>query len=233
MSILHRPSEQRGRETLDWLDSRHSFSFAHYYDPAHMGFRSLRVINDDTVAPGAGFPTHGHRDMEIISYVVQGALAHRDTTGGDGVVRRGDVQAMSAGTGVRHSEFNDSDKEPVRFLQIWILPTQQGLPAAYRQAHVADVAKRNALRLIVAPSGEDGALGINQDARIYASLLEAGKVLEHRLARGRGAWVQVVDGVVEVNGIQLKTGDGLKLEEVDTIAIRGVTASEFLLFDLA
>lgn len=233
MSIMHRPSEQRGRETLDWLDSRHSFSFAHYYDPAHMGFRSLRVINDDTVAPGGGFPTHGHRDMEIISYVVQGALAHRDTTGGEGVVKRGDVQAMSAGTGVRHSEFNDSEQEPVRFLQIWIIPTRQGLPAAYRQVHVDEAEKRNKLRLIVAPGGAEGALGINQDARIYASLLDAGAKLEHRLEPGRGAWVQVVDGSVAVNGTTLKAGDGLKLEDVDAIAIRGLTASEFLLFDLA
>lgn len=233
MSIMHRPSEQRGRETLDWLDSRHSFSFAHYYDPAHMGFRSLRVINDDTVAPGGGFPTHGHRDMEIISYVVQGALAHRDTTGGEGVVKRGDVQAMSAGTGVRHSEFNDSEQEPVRFLQIWIIPTRQGLPAAYRQVHVDEAEKRNKLRLIVAPGGAEGALGINQDARIYASLLDAGAKLEHRLEPGRGAWVQVVDGSVEVNGTTLKAGDGLKLEDVNAIAIRGLTASEFLLFDLA
>jgi redox-sensitive bicupin YhaK (pirin superfamily) len=233
MSIMHRPSEARGRETLDWLDSRHSFSFAHYYDPAHMGFRSLRVINDDTVAPGAGFPTHGHRDMEIISYVVQGALAHRDTTGGEGTVERGDVQAMSAGTGVRHSEFNASDKNPVRFLQIWIMPTRQGLPAAYRQTRVSDEEKRNTLRLIVAPGGQDGALGINQDARIYASLVDAGVELEHKIEAGRGAWVQVVDGKVEVNGTTLKTGDGLKLEDVDTVTIRGVEASEFLLFDLA
>lgn len=232
MSIMHRPSEARGRETLDWLDSRHSFSFAHYYDPAHMGFRNLRVINDDTVAPGAGFPTHGHRDMEIISYVVQGALAHRDTTGGEGTVKRGDVQAMSAGTGVRHSEFNASDSEAVRFLQIWILPTQQGLPAAYRQAHVDDTAKRNQLRLIVAPGGKDGALGINQDASIYASLLDAGATLAHRLEPGRGAWVQVVEGRIEVNGTTLKAGDGLAIEGVETLAIAGLEASEFLLFDL-
>jgi redox-sensitive bicupin YhaK (pirin superfamily) len=232
MPITHRPSEARGRETLDWLDSRHSFSFAHYYDPAHMGFRSLRVINDDTVAPGAGFPTHGHRDMEIISYVVAGALAHRDTTGGEGTVKRGDIQAMSAGAGVRHSEFNASDAEPVRFLQIWILPTEQGLPAAYRQAHVDDAEKHNTLRLIVAPGGQDGALGINQDARIYASLLDAGATLAHRLEPGRGAWVQVVNGKIAVNGTELKAGDGVAIEVVDTLAIAGLEASEFLLFDL-
>lgn len=232
MTIIHRPSEARGRENLDWLDSRHSFSFGHYYDPKHMGFRSLRVINDDTVAPGGGFPTHGHRDMEIISYVVQGGLAHRDSTGGDGVVKRGDVQAMSAGTGVRHSEFNDSNEEPVHFLQIWIIPERQGLPAAYRQTHVSDDEKRNRLRLIVAPEAQDGALGINQDARIYATLLDAGKNVAHALEKGRGVWVQVVDGVIDVNGTTLRTGDGVAIEEVDSIAISAFKDSEFLLFDL-
>ncbi len=237
MTIMHRPAEARGHENLDWLDSRHSFSFGHYYDPKHMGFRSLRVINDDTVAPGGGFPTHGHRDMEIISYVIEGGLAHRDSTGGDGVVRRGDVQAMSAGTGVRHSEFNDSSEAPVHFLQIWIIPEKQSLPAAYRQTHVSDDEKRNKLRLIVAPDDletgtKDGALGINQDARIYASLLEAGKTVVHPLASGRGAWVQVVDGVVDVNGTALNPGDGIALEGVERVAIVGLKDSEFLLFDL-
>jgi redox-sensitive bicupin YhaK (pirin superfamily) len=232
MTIMHRPSSARGRENLDWLDSRHTFSFGHYYDPKHMGFRSLRVINDDTVAPGGGFPTHGHRDMEIISYVVEGGLAHRDSTGGDGVVRRGDVQAMSAGTGVRHSEFNDSTEAPVHFLQIWIIPERQGLPAAYRQTHVSDDEKRNNLRLIVAPEATDGALGINQDARIYASLLEAGRNVVHKLAKGRGAWVQVVDGVVDVNGTTLTSGDGIAIEDVDDVAIVALKNSEFLLFDL-
>jgi hypothetical protein len=232
MTIMHRPSNARGREYLDWLDSRHSFSFGRYYDPKHMGFRSLRVINDDTVAAGGGFPTHGHRDMEIISYVVQGGLAHRDSTGGEGVLRRGDVQAMSAGTGVRHSEFNASNEEPVHFLQIWIIPERQGLPAAYRQAHVADDEKRNNLRLIVAPGGKNGALDVNQDARVYASLLDPGKSLSHKLEAGRGAWVQVVDGAIEVNGTTLQSGDGLAIEDVEDIAIIGVKPSEFLLFDL-
>ena len=232
MTIMHRPSATRGRENLDWLDSRHSFSFGHYYDPKHMGFRSLRVINDDTVAPGGGFPTHGHRDMEIISYVVQGGLAHRDSTGGDGVVKRGDVQAMSAGTGVRHSEFNDSNEEPVHFLQIWIIPERQGLPAAYRQTHVSDDQKRNTLRLIVAPEATNGALGINQDARIYASMLDAGQNVTHALEKGRGAWVQVVDGVIDVNGTTLTAGDGLAVEDVDSITVAGLKPSEFLLFDL-
>lgn len=233
MSLMLRPSAARGRETLDWLDSRHSFSFAHYYDPAHMGFRALRVINDDTVAPGAGFPTHGHRDMEIISYVVRGALAHKDTIGGEGVLRRGDVQAMSAGTGVRHSEFNASATEGVRFLQIWVLPRAEGLPAAYRQANVPDSAKRNKLRLLVAPGAAEGALDINQDVRVFASLLDNGASLSHPLAPGRGAWVQVVEGEIEVNGRRLASGDGAALEEVDRIDIAARAASEFLLFDLA
>jgi redox-sensitive bicupin YhaK (pirin superfamily) len=232
MTIMHRPAEARGRETLGWLDSRHSFSFGHYYDPKHMGFRSLRVINDDTVAAGGGFPTHGHRDMEIISYVVEGGLAHRDSTGGEGVLKRGDVQAMSAGTGVRHSEFNASSEKLVHFLQIWIIPDRQGLPAAYRQTHVADDEKRNALRLIIAPGGKDGALDVNQDARVYASLLDPGKSLSHKLEDGRGVWVQVVDGAIDVNGTTLQSGDGLAIEDVAHITIVGVKPSEFLLFDL-
>src|SRR5689334_1637469 len=232
MTIMHRPSDTRGREQLDWLDSRHSFSFGHYYDPKHMGFRSLRVINEDRVAPGGGFPTHGHRDMEIISYVVEGGLAHRDSTGGEGVVNRGDVQVMSAGTGVRHSEFNASNEEPVRFLQIWIIPERQGLPAGYNQIHVSDEEKRNTLRQIVGPEAKDGVLGINQDARIYASVLDAGKSVARRLPAGRGAWVQVIDGAVEVNGTTLNSGDGLAIEKTDNVAVTALKASEFLLFDL-
>ena len=232
MTSMHRPSEARGREQLGWLDSRHSFSFGHYYDPKHMGFRSLRVINDDTVAPDGGFPTHGHRDMEIISYVVQGGLAHRDSTGSEGVIKRGDVQAMSAGTGVRHSEFNASTEEPVRFLQIWIIPERQGLPAAYRQTHVSDDEKRNRLRLIVAPDSTDGALAINQDARIYASVLDAGHSVSHNLQPGRGAWLQVVDGMIDVNGTTLMAGDGLAIEDEGSIVVAGRKPSEFLLFDL-
>lgn len=233
MGIVLRPSGARGHADLGWLDSRHSFSFAHYHDPAHMGFRALRVINDDKVAPGGGFPTHGHRDMEIISYVVRGALAHRDTTGGEGVLRRGDLQAMSAGTGVRHSEFNGSEREAAHFLQIWILPRAEGLAPAYRQATIPDAAKRNQLRLLVAPDGADGALAINQDVRMFGSLLDPGKSLVHRLAPGRAAWIQVVEGEIEVNGERLATGDGAAVEAVEEIAIAARAATEFLLFDLA
>ncbi len=232
MTSALRPAAERGHANLGWLDSHHSFSFANYYDPRHMGFRKLRVINDDTVSPDGGFDTHGHRDMEIISYVVRGALAHRDTTGGDGVLKRGDVQAMSAGTGVRHSEFNGSGEEDVRFLQIWVLPERNGLPAAYRQANFPDEAKRNRLRLIVAPGGPDGALHINQDVRVYASLLEAGASVSHELAAGRGAWVQVVDGDIDVDGKPLTAGDGLAIEDVDRINIAARSEAEFLLFDL-
>jgi redox-sensitive bicupin YhaK (pirin superfamily) len=232
MTLALRPAAERGHANFGWLDSHHSFSFANYYDPRHMGFRQLRVINDDTVSPDGGFPTHGHRDMEIISYVVRGALAHRDTTGGDGVLKRGDVQAMSAGTGVRHSEFNASGEEDVRFLQIWILPARDGLPAAYRQANFPDAAKRNVLRLIVAPGGPDGALDINQDVRVFASLLDAGASVSHKLAPGRGAWVQVVDGGIEVNGQALSAGDGVAIEDAAQLDIAARGKAEFLLFDL-
>ena len=233
MTIMHRPADARGRETLDWLDSRHSFSFGHYYDPRHMGFRNLRVINDDRVAPGGGFPTHGHRDMEIVSYVVEGGLAHRDSTGGEGVLKRGDIQSMSAGTGVRHSEFNDSVSDPVGFLQIWILPEREGLPAAYRQTRVSDEEKHNKLRLIVSRDAAEGSLAVNQDARIYASLLDGGAQVAHPLEAGRGAWVQLVAGEIDVNGTKLSAGDGMAIEDTESIAITAISNAEFLLFDLA
>lgn len=232
MSFIRRPSTERGRENMGWLDSKHSFSFGHYHDPAHMGYRSLRVINEDRVQPGKGFGTHGHRDMEIISYVVSGALAHQDTLGSKGVLQRGDVQAMSAGTGVQHSEFNGSESEDVHFLQIWILPRAGGLPSAYDQINVPDAEKQNRLRLLVSSDGTDGSLRINQDARIYASLLESGKAVTHDLAAGRGAWVQVVSGDLVVNGKVLSTGDGAAIEGTDLVIATAATDAEFLLFDL-
>ena len=232
MGIVRRPAAERGREDMGWLDSKHSFSFGHYYDPAHMGYRTLRVINEDRVRPGKGFGMHGHRDMEIISYVVSGALAHQDTLGSKGVLRRGDVQAMSAGTGVQHSEFNDSSDENVHFLQIWILPRAAGLPSTYDQINVPDHEKQNRLRLLVSPDGADGSLRINQDARIYASVLEAGKAVTHDLAAGRGAWVQVVSGDVAVNGKVLSTGDGAAIEGTDPVVVTAGNDAEFLLFDL-
>ncbi len=233
MTIALRPAEARGHANHGWLDTHHTFSFAHYYDPAHMGYRSLRVINDDVLKSGSGFPMHGHRDMEIVTYLVRGALAHEDSTGGSGVLRRGDVQSMTAGTGVRHSEFNASDKEDLRLLQIWILPDREGLKPTYRQATVPDSAKRNTLRLVVDPAGSDGALAIHQDVRVYASLLDKGVKVSHELAPGRGAWIQIVDGTVEVNGQTLKAGDGAAIEDAKTIDIAAKTEAELLLFDLA
>lgn len=233
MSFIRRPSTERGRENIGWLDSKHSFSFGHYYDPNHMGYRSLRVINEDRVRPGKGFGTHGHRDMEIISYVVSGELAHKDTLGSVGSLHRGDVQAMSAGTGVQHSEFNGSDFEDVHFLQIWILPRAGGLPSAYDQINVPDDEKRGKLRLLVSPDGAEGSLRINQDARLYASILASGESVSHCLAAGRGSWVQVVSGLVVVNGKSLGAGDGAAIEDTDTVTVTAGEASEFLLFDLA
>lgn len=233
MTIALRPAEARGHADHGWLRTHHTFSFAHYYDAAHMGFRALRVINDDVVRPGTGFGTHGHRDMEIISYVVRGALAHEDTTGGTGVLRRGDVQHMSAGTGVRHSEFNASHQDDVRFLQIWILPQSQGLAPSYEQKSFPDRVKRNTLTLIAAPGGQDGALPVHQDVRVYASLLDGGVSLDHKVDHGRGIWVQVVEGTVTVNGTALKSGDGLALEDVASVNVSAQAQAEFLLFDLA
>ena len=233
MTIQIRPSEARGHAKHGWLDSHHSFSFGHYYDEAHMGFRSLRVINEDRIDPDSGFPTHPHRDMEIISYVVEGALAHRDTTGADGMIVPGDIQAMSAGTGVRHSEFNGQEGGKTRFLQIWIIPDKAGHEPRYGQVNVPDAEKKNALRLLVGPEDRAGSLRINQDAKLYGSLLDAGKSVQHSLAQGRGAWVQVIDGAIEVNGNPLKSGDGAQIEDVAELTVTAKEDTEFLLFDLA
>jgi redox-sensitive bicupin YhaK (pirin superfamily) len=233
MTIAIRPSEARGHARHGWLDSRHTFSFGQYYDEAHMGFRSLRVINEDRIDPASGFPTHPHRDMEIISYVVEGALAHRDTTGADGVIRPGDIQAMSAGTGVRHSEYNDLVDSKTRFLQIWIIPDKSGHKPRYGQIAIPDAEKKNALRLLVGPEEREGSLRINQDARIYGSLLDAGNSVSHQLAPGRGAWVQVVDGEIDLNGTRLSSGDGAQIEDVGSLDVTAKQDTEFLLFDLA
>ncbi len=233
MNAILRPAEERGHANHGWLDTHHSFSFAHYFDASHMGFRSLRVINDDVVKPGTGFATHGHRDMEIISYVVSGVLAHEDSTGGKGVIRRGDIQVMSAGTGIRHSEYNASRQDNVRFLQIWILPPREGLPPSYNQRTISEANKRNRLALLAGPESSGAALPIHQDARTYASLLEAGRVVSHPLQPGRGAWVQVVDGAITVNGVVMHAGDGLAIEDAAVVEIQAVSDAEFLLFDLA
>jgi redox-sensitive bicupin YhaK (pirin superfamily) len=228
-----RPAAKRGHANHGWLDTWHSFSFADYYDPAQMGFRDLRVINEDVIAAAAGFPTHGHRDMEIVTYMVDGALAHKDSTGGEGVIRRGDVQAMTAGTGVRHSEFNPSHSEKAKLLQIWILPRQDGLAPAYRQKSFADDSKENTLKLLVSEDGREGSLAINQDVSIFASLLKPGATVTHRLAPRRGAWVQLVDGALEVNGRTLGPGDAVAIEAEPRIEITAREPSELLLFDLA
>ncbi len=233
--ITVRPSEQRGHANYGWLDTHYTFSFSEYYDPRHMGFRDLRVINEDRVDPGQGFGMHGHRDMEIITYVLSGALEHRDSIGNGSVIRPGDVQFMSAGTGVRHSEFNPSANEPVHLLQIWILPERERLTPGYDQRNFAVEGKRNRLQLMVSPDGADGSLKIHQDARIYASVLERERSVEHALAPGRHAWIQLSSGSLDVNGTKLSAGDGAAISNESAVKITSESAgeSEFLLFDLA
>ncbi len=229
-----RRAEERGRANLGWLDSRHSFSFGHYYDPEHMGFGPLRVINDDRVAPGGGFPTHPHGDMEIISYVLEGALAHKDSLGTGSVIRPGDVQRMSAGSGIRHSEFNASKTEPVHFLQIWILPERKGLEPGYEQKTFATGEKRNKLRLVGSRDGREGSVTIHQDVDLYATLLDDGASVTHALEPGRSAWVQVAQGTATLNGDQLYPGDGVAVGEPGALALVGTSQdAEILVFDMA
>jgi quercetin 2,3-dioxygenase len=230
--ITVRKSDDRGVGRHGWLTTKHTFSFANYYDPRQMGFRSLRVINEDEVAPGRGFGAHQHDNMEIISIVMEGALAHRDSTGGDGVLRRGEVQRMSAGTGVVHSEFNGSDAEPVHFFQVWIMPEKDGITPGYEQKLFPEEERRGRLRLLVAPGAEDGALHINQDARLYSGILAGADRVEHQLAPGRGAWLQVARGSVDLNGQTLAAGDGAAIEDESTLAITAKGDAEILLFDL-
>jgi redox-sensitive bicupin YhaK (pirin superfamily) len=229
--ISIRRTADRGHFDHGWLNTYHTFSFADYHDPRQMGFRSLRVINDDRVAPGQGFGEHRHRDMEIVSYVLDGTLAHRDSMGNSGVIRPGDVQRMSAGTGVQHSEFNGSRTDPVHFLQIWILPETPGAPPGYEQKTFPRQTRRGKLRLVGSPDGRDGSLKVGQDVAIYASVLEAGEEVRHRLAPGRHAWLQVAEGPLELNGHRLEEGDGAAVTDEDELDIAG-KGSEFLLFDL-
>lgn len=228
-----RKSVDRGHANHGWLDSWHTFSFAGYHDPAHMGFGHLRVINDDTVQPGQGFGTHGHRDMEIISYVLDGALEHKDSMGNGSVIRPGDVQRMSAGRGVQHSEFNASSSEPVHFLQIWIEPNVTGIAPGYEETHFSGEEKRGRLRLIASPDGREGSVTLHQDARVYAALLDGTATVTHALARGRRAYVHVARGEVKVNGHQLGAGDGARLTDETTITFTDAKEAEILLFDLA
>jgi redox-sensitive bicupin YhaK (pirin superfamily) len=227
-----RPAAERGVANFGWLNSRHTFSFGHYYDPNFMGFGPLRVINEDRVQPDQGFGTHGHRDMEIISYVLSGALEHKDSMGTGSIIRPGDVQRMSAGSGVRHSEFNASDTEPVHFLQIWILPEQEGLKPSYEQNNFADEQKRGRLRLVGSRDGRDGAITIHQDVNLYATLLGAADVVTHELAAGRKAWVQVATGSAVLNDQQLQPGDGVAIDGPATLRLAGAPAAEALLFDM-
>ena len=216
-----------------WLDSHHTFSFADYYDPAHMGFRGLRVINDDRVAGGQGFGPHPHRDMEIISYVLEGGLAHKDSTGTSGVIRPGDVQRMSAGTGVIHSEQNASRDAEVHFLQIWLVPTKRGIRPGYEQKTFGEAEKTGRLALVASPDGRDGSLTIESDAYVFAGIFNAGEHVELPLSPGRGAWVQVARGQVRVNGELVAEGDGVAIEDERVLKIEGTEGGEVIAFDLA
>ena len=228
-----RKADARGRAQFGWLDSRHSFSFGQYHDPAYMGFGPLRVINDDRVAPGAGFDTHSHRDMEIISYVLDGAMEHKDSIGTGSVIRPGDVQRMSAGTGILHSEFNHSASDPVHFLQIWVLPERAGLAPGYEQKTFTDAEKRGRLRLVGSRDGRNGSVTIHQAVDLYAGLFDAGERTRFDLADGRIGWIHVARGSVDINGETLSAGDGAAVREPGLIEIEGRRDAEVLVFDMA
>jgi redox-sensitive bicupin YhaK (pirin superfamily) len=245
LMMYFRDRNTRGQSRTGWLDSRHSFSFADYLDPEHMGFRALRVINEDRVIPGAGFPTHAHRDMEIVSYVISGALEHKDSLGTGSVIRPGEVQRMSAGTGIRHSEFNHSKTEPLHFLQIWIIPASTGLAPSYEQKRFDTAQERNSFLLVGAPEGADvsesddaveaarNLVTIHQDVRLYVADADAGRTLAHPIAVGRYAWLQVVRGIVEIGGGELREGDGVGFAEERSIEVTARSDAELMLFDLA
>jgi len=228
-----RRSEERGGGDYGWLNTRHSFSFDRYHDPRFMGFRSLRVINEDLVQPGQGFPTHPHRDMEIITYVLEGALEHKDSLGTGSVINPGDGQRMSAGTGIRHSEFNHSETDPVHLLQIWIMPDRSGHKPSYEQKTFPVAEKKGKLRLIASSDGEDGSVTIHQDAKLYVALLSPGQEVKHELGSGRYVWLQVAKGSVEVNGKTLNQGDGAAISDERELKVKSLQDSELLLFDLA
>ena len=231
--IVLRKSADRGYFDHGWLKTYHTFSFADYFDREHMTFGSLRVINEDFVQAGKGFGTHPHRDMEIITYILEGQLAHKDSMGNGSIIKRGDVQRMSAGTGVTHSEYNASQTEAVHLLQIWILPKLNGIKPGYEQKYFSDAEKTGKLRLVVSPDGRDGSVTIHQDASMYAGILSEGKELDHSLASGRRAYVQVARGALRVNGERLEAGDGAKVTDEKTITLAASENSELLLFDLA
>ncbi len=230
--ITPRFSEERGHVDLGWLDSRHTFSFGHYFDPRHMGFGPLRVINEDRVRPAAGFPTHGHSDMEIVTYIVSGALEHKDSTGSGSVIRPGDVQRMSAGTGIRHSEFNASRTEPVHLLQIWILPEEEGIEPGYEEKNFPADDRRGRLRLIGSRDGREGSVTIRQDVDLYAAVLDDGGAIVHATRPERKVWLQVVQGTLEANGQPARAGDGLAFEGETGVAVTATSEAELLLFDM-
>ncbi len=230
--ITIRRAHERGHAARGWLDSRHTFSFAEYFDAAHMGFRSLRVINEDRVAAGGGFPTHPHKDMEIFSYVVSGELEHRDSMGNSRINLAGELQGMSAGNGIAHSEGNASRDKPVHFLQIWILPNQKNLTPTYSEWKPTAGTPKN-LTLLASPNGEDNSVVVHQDARIYLGQLEAGDSVEYSTTASRGLWLQVIDGEIEIDGETLSAGDGASVENIERLTVRATDESQFLLFDLA
>jgi redox-sensitive bicupin YhaK (pirin superfamily) len=231
--ITIRTSAERGGRNHGWLKTKHTFSFSDYWDPKWMGFRSLRVINEDRVAPNTGFPTHQHRDMEIITYVLEGKLEHKDSLGTGSVILPGDGQRMTAGSGIHHSEFNPSTTEPVHFLQIWILPEKAALPPSYEQKSFPEAEKEGKLRLIASPDVNNGSVKINQDAQLYVTLLRPGEEVSHEFAAGRYGWLQVARGAVELNGKKLNQGDGAAIGDEKRLTIKGIDDAEVLLFDLA
>ena len=231
--IRIRKAAERGHFDHGWLNTYHTFSFGEYYDPAHMDFRSLRVINDDRVQPGQGFGMHGHRDMEIVTYVLDGALEHKDSMGNGSIIRAGELQRMTAGTGVQHSEFNPSDKEWVHLYQIWLLPERKGLKPSYEELALPEAEKRGRFRLVASPNGADGSLTIHQNARLYLASVLPGQEVAHEIERGRGAWLQVLQGRVNLLGNELAAGDGAAITDENTVAVQATALSEVLLFDLA
>jgi len=231
--ITVRKASDRGHFDFGWLDTHHTFSFGDYFDPGQVGFRSLRVLNEDRVAPGRGFGAHPHRDMEIITYVLDGAVEHADNTGSRGVIRPGIVQRMSAGSGIVHSERNESAKDPVHFLQVWITPDRAGVPARYEDRLFPLEQRRNRLALLISPDGADGSLDIHQDAKLFSGLLDAGTRVDHSIAPGRHAWIQVARGQVTLNGVTLAQGDGAAVSQETGLAIEAISDAEVLVFDLA
>ena len=231
--ITIRKSDDRGHANHGWLDTHFTFSFADYFDPEHVQFRTLRVMNDDRIAGGGGFPTHPHRDMEIVTYVLEGALAHKDSMGNGSVIRPGDVQYMSAGTGVAHSEFNASKTEPTHLYQVWMFPDKQNYEPTYDQKHFSEADKRGALRLVASPDGREGSVKIRQDNELYATVLAPGESVKHALKSNRHAYVQVARGSITLNGKKLETGDGAAISDERSLELKGVKDAEVLLFDLA